>query len=99
VKKYRLTERAVDDLRSIGRYTVERWGIDQRNKYLRQLNGRFAWLANNPRLGRSRTDISKDYYSFSEGEHLIFYRINGDAIEIIGIPHRQMDIPAFFGIQ
>jgi toxin ParE1/3/4 len=57
------------------------------------LNARFAWLADNPRLGRHRPDINQRYFSFPEGEHLIFYRIEGDTIEIIGVPHRLMDVP------
>lgn len=29
--------------------------------------------------------------------HLIFYLIDTDAIDIIGVPHEQMDVPAYFG--
>lgn len=92
MKRFRLTKRAVADMRSIGRYTTENWGTVQRNKYLRQLNARFAWLAENPRLGKSRGDLDERYLCFPEGEHLIFYRIDGDTIEVIGIPHKMMDI-------
>lgn len=98
MKRYRLTRQAVSDMRAIGRYTADRWGQNQRSKYLRQLNARFAWLAQNPRLGRNRSDINERYFCFPEGEHLIFYRIDGDIIEIIGIPHQLMDIPAHLGL-
>jgi toxin ParE1/3/4 len=31
---YRLTNKALEDLRSIARYTEENWGREQRNRYL-----------------------------------------------------------------
>jgi len=34
VQGFKLTQKALDDLRAIGRYTVKKWGIQQRNKYL-----------------------------------------------------------------
>jgi toxin ParE1/3/4 len=86
-------------MQAIGRYTTGRWGKNQRSKYLRQLNARFAWLAENSRLGRNRPDINDKYFCFPEGEHLIFYRIDGDMIEIIAIPHQLMDTQAHLGAQ
>lgn len=99
MKRYRLTKKAVSDMRSIGRYSTQNWGVAQRNRYLRQLNIRFAWLAENPRLGSDRSDIDQRYLCFPEGEHLIFYRIDGDTIEIIGLPHRRMDVAAHLSEQ
>jgi plasmid stabilization system protein ParE len=32
-----------------------------------------------------------------QGSHLIFYLIGADAIDIIGVPHKQMDMPGYFG--
>jgi plasmid stabilization system protein ParE len=37
--------------------------------------------------------------SYPEGEHYVFYLIYPDRIDIIGVPHRLMDIPAYFGIK
>ncbi|SJM89300.1 hypothetical protein CRENPOLYSF2_1100007 [Crenothrix polyspora] len=34
---YRLTPRALEDLKSIGRYTLRQWGVRQRNQYLQDL--------------------------------------------------------------
>lgn len=36
--KFILTKRAMVDLVDIGRYTQERWGQEQRNKYLSMLD-------------------------------------------------------------
>lgn len=45
---FTLTNKAVADLRDIGRYTLERWGREQRNLYLRMLDESFQQLAANP---------------------------------------------------
>ena len=45
---FRITLRAREDLRNIGRHTEQYWGKTQRNTYLKGLEKRFAWLAENP---------------------------------------------------
>lgn len=89
---FRLTLRALDDLRAIGRYTLELWGREQRNRYLEAIDTRFYWLADNPELGRKRYDIAPGYRCFAQGQHLIFYKVRDGGIDIIGIPHQSMDI-------
>ena len=94
--KYRVTPRAEEDLKSIGRYTQQHWGKAQRNIYLKNLENRFNWLAKSPAHGRHRTDIAEGYYSFPEGQHIVFYLCSHDGIDIIGIPHKDMDILSYF---
>jgi toxin ParE1/3/4 len=93
---YRVTPRALEDLKNIGRYTEQQWGKRQRNTYLRALEKRFSLLAENPQLGKHRTDVAEGYYSFPEGEHVVFYMIGEESIDIIGIPHKEMDIITYF---
>ena len=89
---FRITPRAAADLEAIAEYTIETWGLDQLENYLRSLNGRFEWLADNPNAGRERNDVHTGYRSFPEGSHVIFYIVSDDDIDIIGIPHKSMDI-------
>jgi len=56
-RKVRVTPRAREDLRNIGRYTERTWGKTQRNLYLKGIEARFHWLSENPLLGKHRTDI------------------------------------------
>ncbi len=65
--------------------------------YMRGLNDRIEWLADNPLSGRERRDIDIGYRSFPEGRHLIVYVIQLGAIAIIGVPHQSMDVLAYFG--
>lgn len=94
--RFRITPRARDDLKNIGRYTARQWGQTQRNVYLKDLENRFDWLAEHPILGKPRSDVAHGYYSFPQGEHVIFYLIGQDGIEIIGVPHKEMDIISYF---
>lgn len=95
-KHYRVTLRARDDLLNIARYTENLWGKKQRDIYLKLIEKRFAWLAENPLLGKHRTDIQLGYYSFPQGQHVIFYLIGQNVIDIIGVLHQQMDIVGYF---
>ena len=89
---YKLTQVAKNDLKEIWRYTVQNWSEQQAEKYIYQLEKKFQDLVQNPHLGRSRSDIQKGYRSLLEGQHIIFYRVTNDIIEIIGIPHASMDV-------
>lgn len=93
---YRITPRALQDLQNIGRYTLQKWGRQQRNNYLQALEQRFEWLAQNPHRGTNRPEIQEGYFSYAQGSHLIFYLKREGGIDIIGIPHQCMDINGFF---
>ena len=93
---YRITPRALEDLKGIGRYTLQIWGREQRDRYLRALDRRFAWLAENPRMGRQRDDIKPGYYSYPHKSHVVFYLIHDGGIDIIGVPHGRIDILNYF---
>lgn len=95
---FRVTPRARDDLKNIGRYTLKSWGTKQRDTYLKSLDRRFAWLAEHPRLGKHRPDIGEGYYCFPQGSHLVFYTLREDGIDIIGVPHQEMDVLNYFNV-
>lgn len=92
MRRYILSPEAKTDIIHIRKYTRRQWGKAQMEEYSVQLQERMRWLADNPVLGQSRDEIKEGYRSFNEGSHIIFYRVAGSAIEIIGIPHQSMDI-------
>ncbi len=90
--RFVLTNAAKADLESIGRYTQDKWGREQRNRYLALLDASFHDLAGNPLLGRDCSDIRAGYRRYGFGKHLVFYRQNdSDHIEIVRILHERMD--------
>ena len=89
---FRLSAKALADLKSIGRFTLKSWGREQRNIYLSKLDESFYRLAEQPHLGSARDDIRKSYRVYHVGRHLIFYRQKSTGIEIIRILHDRMDV-------
>jgi toxin ParE1/3/4 len=88
---FRLTSKAREDLKSIARYTQKTWGVEQRNKYLTQLDTRFALLADTPTLGRSCNALRAGCRKYHEGRHMIFYVLNPQGIKIVRVLHDSMD--------
>ena len=95
-RKINITPRARADLYNIWEYTVENWSEKQANKYISSIHDRLNNLSETPFIGKQRKDIASGYYSFPCLEHLIFYLIQEDSIDIIGVPHQQMDILHYF---
>lgn len=90
---FTLTNLAKADLKEIGLYTQEKWGSDQRDKYLTMLDTCFHKLATNPLKGKDCSGIRNGYRKLNAGSHVIFYRQPlPDTIEIIRVLHANMDI-------
>ncbi len=95
-KKVKITPIARSDLREISHNTDKQWGRNQRFKYIKQLQDRFVYLAENPQRGKKRDEIVGVPYSYHEGRHVIFYRTTAEGIEILRILHDSMDFPRHF---
>ena len=95
---YSLRQQAQADLESIWIYSYQEWGTEQADQYIRSLLSRFTWLSENPQLGKQRAEIKPGYFCFPEGMHLIFYKITRNGIDIIGVPHQNMDIVSYFDV-
>jgi toxin ParE1/3/4 len=92
---FRLTERAKQDLLSIGRYTQATWGREQRNRYLAKLDAAFHLLVKEPHQGWMCDDIRPGYCKYHVGRH-IFYRQVSDGLEIVRVLHDRMDVETHF---
>ena len=90
--KYKLTNKAVDDLTQIWNYTTDRWSENQADKYYQMLLDNFNDVANNPDLGKNYNGVIESLLGFRAGQHIIFYRKIDDEIEIIRILHERMDL-------
>lgn len=90
---FKLSQKAVEDLIDIGRYTTKIWGASQRNKYLKQIDDCFAQLSKKPTLGIKCDYVAKGYRKVPQGSHMIFYKLNTeDVVEIIRVLHKSMDV-------
>ena len=82
---------AADDLKKIWRYTFQKWGEAQADRYLEQLDIGLGRLAENPKLGKSQETIRAGYRSIQVNRHVAYYRILGQRIEIVRVLHERMD--------
>jgi toxin ParE1/3/4 len=81
---------ALADLREIGRYTRRRWGLEQRNRYLAELDACFQHLAETPSLGRPYAPVPP-YWRVTQGAHVVFFRReDGGDVVIVRVLHARM---------
>ena len=89
---FELTKSAQADLKSIAKFTQERWGVGQRNTYLKEIDQVFHALAKNPVMGRACDEVREGYRKFPHGSHVIYYKqVDSDAL-LVRILHMTMDV-------
>ena len=97
MSKFTLTQRAKSDLKSIARFTENRWGREQRYIYIKQFDDTFHVLSNTPEIGNNCSYIKQNYQKFPQGSHIIYYRVTTqNSIQIIRILHKNMDVLSKF---
>ncbi|QQX75262.1 MULTISPECIES: type II toxin-antitoxin system RelE/ParE family toxin [Aequorivita] len=91
--KYKLTNKAVEDLSKIWDYTFEVCSEQQADKYYDGLISACKEIAENPELGKNYNGISKQLFGMKANRHIIFYRtLNENYVEITRILHERMDL-------
>jgi toxin ParE1/3/4 len=93
VSRYLLSPAAQSDLGQIWDYTRDRWGVDQAEEYLRELQRAIERAAANPRIGRACDEIRPGYRKLAAGSHILFYRVSaGGIIDVGRVLHERMDV-------
>lgn len=87
---YRLSQKAIEDLRGIWCYSEAQWGSAQAESYLRIMEKQFEWIVAQPTLGKLLTAIP-GYRQRAAGSHMIIYRIDDQEITVIRVLHQRMD--------
>lgn len=86
---YRLSENAREDLRRIYRRGLREYGEAQADEYYNALFDRFEQIAEQPFLYPAVDDIREGYRRSVCGVDSIYYRIEGETVEIMAIIGRQ----------
>ena len=86
-----LTDAALSDLRSIREYTLNTWGEEQEDRYLDELWARFEQILDDPNRWRFREDLFPRCQLAAQGRHVILFRVEGQALQIVRILHSAMD--------
>jgi len=93
MSKYRLSKKAIIDLKNIWDYTYDKWSEYQSDIYYHMLIESFDKVSKNPKSGKKYSMIIDDLKGYKAGSHIIFYRETKEGlIEILRILHEQMDL-------
>ena len=90
--RYRLTQKADDDLAAHYEYGIVNFGLNQAQTYLLGLYERFEQLADQTEIGRNAAEFFPSLKRFSYGAHVIFYMpYEDDDILIVRVLRKEMD--------
>ena len=92
--KFLISKEALKDLELLWVYTLEKWSLEQADRYLNLIMDEIEYLALNPKYGKDFNHIRKGYFRSRVKSHFIFYKINlkDTQIKVVRILHEQMDI-------
>lgn len=89
----RLSEAARSDLIDIWSETFQKWGSDQADAYLDDIDRALNGLVENPRMGSDCSDLLIGARRLITGRHVAFYEVSESAIFVIRVLHQSMDMP------
>jgi len=95
MSKYRISKHAREDLIAIAQYGDDRYGIQASDAYRDKLIKRFEALAEKPLRYPPVDHIREGYRRSVCGVNSIYFRVDGDDIEIMRILGRQSLNAAF----
>ena len=97
MRKFHLSNKAVEDLDSIWLYTLETWSESQADGYYQDLLSACQYVADHPfYLDKEYSEIMPGLYCHRCRKHLLFYVVVDDSVEIVRILHERMDIESKF---
>jgi len=91
-KIFRLRPEAEHDLEKIYEYSVQEFGPERTERYIRDLNDAFSKLANEPSLGRNYDFVRPKLLAFNVVSHVVFFKPSQkilDTHDIANLPHAQ----------
>jgi toxin ParE1/3/4 len=86
---YRLSKEAKEDLIRIHHYGVEKFGMDQADKYFDSLFHCFDIISQRPFAFESVDHIKSGYRRCVCGSDSIYYRLKNEIVEIMAVIGRQ----------
>jgi len=98
MSRYTFAPAADRDLADIWLYTAETWSRDQADRYAGLIVDTCGRLASGEVRGRPIPEIGATYLKVTVGAHLVIYTSSGDAVLVLRVLHRRMDIAAHFDI-
>ncbi len=77
-------------------YTFLQWGVEQAEKYVRELWSVMKHAASNQTISADIGDVRKGYRKSRCGSHVIFFKVTSDGIDVVRVLHQRMDFERHF---
>lgn len=87
-----LSPKAKSDLSGIWDYTLEEWGVEQAEKYVRELWAEMQKQASDHSASTDISDVRSGYRKKKSGPHIIFFKLIDDVIRIL---HQRMEFDRY----
>lgn len=81
------------EMTDIWLYTADRWGIDQADAYVSQIESSIARALEIPRIGGSVIGLPPVYRKLKCGSHRIIYRHTDSELIVVRVLHERHDVP------
>jgi toxin ParE1/3/4 len=91
MRRLEFTPRARRDIEEIWEYSVDQFGLDKTDAYLRDIQRAAMAVTDDPRRGLACDEIRSGYRKFSVGSHILFFKASATRVVIVRILHRRMD--------
>jgi toxin ParE1/3/4 len=91
VSRVRFRPKAESDLMRIRRYTIERWGLDQAEEYVRSISAALEAIAAGQRRGRPAIDVAPELSRVKIASHIVYFRLTEQYVDVLRILHERMD--------
>lgn len=97
MRRLEFTPKARRDIEEIWVYSLERFGLDKAEAYLRGIQRAAETVTEDPRRGVGCDEIRAGYRKFSVGSHVLFFRASAIRVVIVRILHQRMDFERHLG--
>ncbi len=94
MSEVRYSSRALADLREIGTFTLQKWGIQQAEIYLNEIDDSCLLIADHLRIGRVYDSARPTWRRFEQKSHVILYSPRRSGITIQRILHKSRLLPS-----
>jgi len=91
LKRIILSPKAKSDLSNIWDYSLDRWGAEKAEDYLRQLWKNLQECADNPDIAVKADLVRKGYRKMISGSHVVYFKEIKNGIDVIRVLHQRMD--------
>ena len=91
MRRLAVRRRASRDLHEILIFSAREWGLDQAERYVRDIHGAFERILADPALGTTLSLPRGTYRRLNAGSHAIYFTASDTTVTIIRVLHQRMN--------